>query len=279
MSWKNVNNWHWEERDCVDWVKKYIEENFKPLALAADKVKITNLTGDAVVSQRKNKLIAVYDIQAAFKFTEITTEYEAKVELCSESSDNDFELSLRPNDPKLRSAILSYCSEFNKKMLNDILDFHKAYFSESVLLNRQQPSVESSHVAVNIGVDSRNLVNISDDFALPISAEQALKLLLDDDLVLKWSQGSFTKSGDVKAIYDNLILYRILSHDNQNIKMEWKVKNWDSFGSLKISISNDESGCKLSTQLEGVPPNFADDHAPFFERYYWGPIKRLFGIF
>lgn len=69
---KNVNGWHWEEKDRKEWTKARLAELFSGLVLAESgegeartllKVeRLKDLTGDACITTRKgNKRFAVFD--------------------------------------------------------------------------------------------------------------------------------------------------------------------------------------------------------------------------
>ncbi|EDV21749.1 Activator of 90 kDa heat shock protein ATPase-like protein 1 [Trichoplax sp. H2] len=64
----NVNNWHWSEKDASKWSKGIFEELFLDLKFETVEgncitTKILSADGDATVSNRKAKLITLYDWQ------------------------------------------------------------------------------------------------------------------------------------------------------------------------------------------------------------------------
>ncbi|KAL6948930.1 hypothetical protein ACO0QE_001409 [Hanseniaspora vineae] len=71
----NPNNWHWIEKNTLQWSKEYLETslvNFQ-VPVKDDKYslvyvkEIENVTGDSNVSQRKGKVICYYDMDLKFK--------------------------------------------------------------------------------------------------------------------------------------------------------------------------------------------------------------------
>ncbi|KAI9495615.1 activator of Hsp90 ATPase [Zychaea mexicana] len=67
-NWKNVNNWHWVSKNCLNWTQKYFEEQLVGLEAEKNesKVKVTKVdecTGDVELSNRKGKIITIYDVQ------------------------------------------------------------------------------------------------------------------------------------------------------------------------------------------------------------------------
>lgn len=65
---KNVNQWHWTERDIMNWVQLRLKELFKDYIVLNKKqilLKINSLQqvkGEAFVTNRKRKLTAFYDL-------------------------------------------------------------------------------------------------------------------------------------------------------------------------------------------------------------------------
>lgn len=71
---RNVNNWHWEEKNALPWSKSYLEELLSSVILVdEDSIKASisfeekpiNIKGDAIINQRKGKLIPAYEIELA----------------------------------------------------------------------------------------------------------------------------------------------------------------------------------------------------------------------
>jgi activator of HSP90 ATPase len=67
IDWKNVNNWHWVEKNCFPWAKSHVTDLMvgSQATRNGTTVSITDLssmTGDADINQRKGKLITVFDV-------------------------------------------------------------------------------------------------------------------------------------------------------------------------------------------------------------------------
>ena len=72
----NPNNWHWVNKDTSEWARDYLERNL--VGISAEKgdtsarvAKITSMEGDVDVSQRKGKVITLFDVK-------LQLEYEGK---------------------------------------------------------------------------------------------------------------------------------------------------------------------------------------------------------
>lgn len=69
----NPNNWHWVNKDTSEWARTYLEQNLVGVS-AEDKdvsariAKIISMEGDVDVSQRKGKVITLFDVSVKLEF-------------------------------------------------------------------------------------------------------------------------------------------------------------------------------------------------------------------
>jgi activator of HSP90 ATPase len=62
-SGRNVNGWHWTEKDCLSWCKSRLNQLFDGAKLVSGPIEVTGgqvdtITGEAFLNNRKNKVIA-----------------------------------------------------------------------------------------------------------------------------------------------------------------------------------------------------------------------------
>jgi activator of HSP90 ATPase len=70
----NPNNWHWVNKDVSEWTKAWFEENLTKIEVEEGDVsaKITNVVsvdGDVDVSQRKGKVITIFDVKLTLEYS------------------------------------------------------------------------------------------------------------------------------------------------------------------------------------------------------------------
>lgn len=142
----NPNNWHWVDKNTLPWTKTYFDQSLSDLQVVSEdgkhKVilsKVTNVSGDSNVSQRKGKPICYFDLQLslAIKILELDTENE----LASGSlnipefmhDDPDFEVQYQDlNDyrglvknefyPRLHEILLQYQPTLIEEHSKDLQD-------------------------------------------------------------------------------------------------------------------------------------------------------------
>ena len=69
----NPNNWHWVNKDASGWAKNYLKEHLCVLSAEENGVsaKISSLLtmdGDVDVSQRKGKVITLFDVKVQLEY-------------------------------------------------------------------------------------------------------------------------------------------------------------------------------------------------------------------
>lgn len=94
---KNVNNWHWTEKNATTWSENKFEELFNGAVISSDfgECRITGVKadGEAFASNRKRKLIFVYDwnlkLEWKGRVNGNSAEIEGKVEIPNLSDENE----------------------------------------------------------------------------------------------------------------------------------------------------------------------------------------------
>lgn len=70
----NPNNWHWVNKDATPWAKQWFEENLPKLEakegdVSAKISKVISMDGEVDVSQRKGKVITIYDVKLTLEYS------------------------------------------------------------------------------------------------------------------------------------------------------------------------------------------------------------------
>lgn len=69
----NPNNWHWVNKDASGWTKSWLEENLvgieaEDAGVSAKIVKLVSMDGDVDVSQRKGKVVTIFDVKLVLEY-------------------------------------------------------------------------------------------------------------------------------------------------------------------------------------------------------------------
>jgi activator of HSP90 ATPase len=69
----NPNNWHWVNKDASPWAKNFLDERVKTVSaeengVSAAITKLVSMDGDVEVSQRKGKVITIFDVALQLEY-------------------------------------------------------------------------------------------------------------------------------------------------------------------------------------------------------------------
>ncbi|PSN61016.1 hypothetical protein BS50DRAFT_505531 [Corynespora cassiicola Philippines] len=70
----NPNNWHWVNKDVSGWAREYLDKELPTISAEQDGVtakidKVISMDGDADVSQRKGKVITIFDVKVKLEYS------------------------------------------------------------------------------------------------------------------------------------------------------------------------------------------------------------------
>lgn len=71
----NPNNWHWVNKDVSGWTKDYLTDELVGVnasrddGTSAEVSKVLSMDGDVDVSQRKGKVITIFDVSLRLEYT------------------------------------------------------------------------------------------------------------------------------------------------------------------------------------------------------------------
>ncbi|AAS54400.1 AGL090Wp [Eremothecium gossypii ATCC 10895] len=115
----NPNNWHWVDKNCIDWAKKHFAEKLAGLSSGnktdgeyAEIAAVNSVEGDCEVNQRKGKVISLFDLRVVLSVRGHVadgTDWEGSItipEVAFDSAEDDyqFEISIYQETSKLAPA-------------------------------------------------------------------------------------------------------------------------------------------------------------------------------
>lgn len=80
MALHNPNNWHWVNKDVSAWTRGCLDQELPEIKAEQDGCsaqisKVLSMDGDVDVSQRKGKVITIYDVKMQLEFTGMSSMY------------------------------------------------------------------------------------------------------------------------------------------------------------------------------------------------------------
>ena len=69
----NPNNWHWVNKDVSEWARDYLDNELTTISakdgdVSAKVSKVVSMDGDVDVSQRKGKVITLFDVKLQLEY-------------------------------------------------------------------------------------------------------------------------------------------------------------------------------------------------------------------
>jgi activator of HSP90 ATPase len=70
----NPNNWHWVSKNAGEWAQAWLGENLTKISAEEGDVnakitKVISMDGDVDVSQRKGKVITIFDVKLVLEYS------------------------------------------------------------------------------------------------------------------------------------------------------------------------------------------------------------------
>ncbi|KAI5788884.1 activator of Hsp90 ATPase [Peziza echinospora] len=314
----NPNNWHWVNKDASAWAKSYFEENLTKISASENGVSakidtVLEVDGDVDVSQRKGKVITLFDVKIRLEFNGKTADGKdvsgtiTIPEAAHDTEENEyvFEISLysdaREKEPVrelVRTAILPQLRKALGRFSGDLIAEHGKDIQHAPgsgpgtpapaipaakVTAPAKPSSSSSSVPVAQGVV--NTLTLSDTAEFQTTAEELYTTFVDVGRVTAFTRapprvyepkvgGKFSLfGGNVEGEFKEL-------EKNKKIVMDWRLSGWPAGHHSTLTLVFDQ-GYDVTTlryTWVGVPVGQEEVTKRNFGEYYIKSIKTTFGF-
>ncbi|KAG7808582.1 hypothetical protein KL921_003664 [Ogataea angusta] len=162
MAVQNPNNWHWVDKNCIDWAAQWCKRKLVGTS-AGSSPKVTvvglkKLEGDVEVCQRKGKIFSIYDLKLELSFESDNLEKSKGTisvpELAYDTEHDDFQFDITFDKPtgsneedSIRSLIRSKLVEELRKKLSTFTNDLISENASDIQVDRSQ--VNSTYTAAN----------------------------------------------------------------------------------------------------------------------------------
>lgn len=303
----NVNNWHWREKSADKWSEQFFRSAlnnlaFKDAKLSGKITEVSSINGDSTVSNRKGKLIYIYDYELELKWEagdSHGTMHVANVAHDTRSKEFLFDIRFSDDDPS-EEAVENLLKTNGVDAVRQALDkYPKALmeYAKDVVLPTRDSSDVGKEQRINVAsvgpVSTETAPGLSVTKFEEISLEDKFRCTFDDlfnmltapELVNQWTRGNCQryepKEGGEFIIYDQNIAGHFLKLDRDSgvIEMSWRFKSWPAGFQSKVQIKliQEEDGVRLELHQSKVPQYFVDNTKEGWRRAYFEPIKMIIG--
>ena len=229
-NWKNVNNWHWVDKNCMPWTLNY----FKKLegirrsveSTTVEVCEVTSVQGDCDLNQRKGQIIHIFDVELKLKWKAQVGDSEGKGTIFmpefmhdTEPDDIVFEINV-DSDVKdkdtiknaVRTQLVPLIREGFKTFHVDLMDAHAkdVYITDEEMKGHPISNTYKPKPPVPEVVDSMEtgntevkggLTSITDDTEFQCSAQELYDVILDRQRVQMWTRAPAQLENKVGAAF------------------------------------------------------------------------------
>ncbi|RDH39748.1 activator of Hsp90 ATPase [Aspergillus welwitschiae] len=318
----NPNNWHWVNKDASGWAKDYLKENLSVLSVEENGVsaKISNLLsmdGDVDVSQRKGKVITLFDVKVQLEYEGKTTDDESvsgKISIPEVAHDTEedeyvFEIENYSDSPSkqavkdlVRSKLVPQLRQALAKLGPALIAEHgkdlqhapgvnpssgfaaPKYHPQTSKKESSAPTTTTTTTAEKVSVNTTT-VTASDEFRT--TAEELYNTFTDPQRIAAFTRGpprqfEGAQVGGKFAIFDGNVTGEYIKLEAPTlIQQKWRLAQWPAghFSTLEIKFDqNDVDGVtQMRVTWTGVPVGQEDVTKQNWDVYYVRSIKQTFG--
>uniref|UniRef100_A0A3Q1HW25 Activator of Hsp90 ATPase AHSA1-like N-terminal domain-containing protein n=1 Tax=Anabas testudineus TaxID=64144 RepID=A0A3Q1HW25_ANATE len=294
---KNVNNWHWTERDVSSWSSSRLRQLLLEVRVEGAEgvcqvTDVDKLEGEASINNRKGKLIFFYEWQLRAGWLGVSSsgvKYRGTVDVSNLSDKNnlddlDISVSLckdQPNTPLLNvmrrtgvQKVRRVLGEYIHQLKSGLLPTVQNLVSNRTRLKVMSPPLRSfsstspSNTGVRIPTCSFNLME-----TFQTSADELYRTFINQEFV----QVFMRSAAVVDASQNPVRFYHIVP--DQKIEMRWRFMTWPSehYATVTLDLKDRGDETELKLECRGVPTGEEDSTREGWTRFYFQAIKQTFG--
>lgn len=309
---KNVNSWHWEEKDLTAAAHGAIKEIFSSLQLIDEpdlslRIKeVSDISGDVTVAQRKGKIMCYFEIKMTLKWGGKVTgdSVDGKLVLPDVEHDNfrdEFEINVSVADnnaasrkaeewmrancrPKVRAEIKKYIeSLFVQYNVGSMISKVSSSSATTISTGSPAPVAKTAPAAAKPASGSSNSYNWSMQWRVPI--DELFAILMNEERASIYTRapakidprtgGSFEFLGGVISGYYAKV------EAPTSITMQWRLSSWQTgvFSTVVMVLTKEESAVtKLEFAQAGIPDGEFERVQQGWRVNFFDAIKMVFGF-
>ncbi|KAL7790436.1 HSP90 associated protein [Trichoderma ceciliae] len=317
----NPNNWHWVNKDASAWAKEWFEENLTKLEaengnVKAKITKIQSMSGDVDVSQRKGKVITIFDVKLVLEYSGSTAEIDEvsgnitvpEVAHDTEEDEYVFEIDIvseskekQPIKDLVRSKLVPLLRKELQKLAGALIAEHGKDIQHAPGSNpssgfstpRTLPQAGSKPAAQTTTSQASssgivNTVTVRDDQEFRTTAEEMYETFVDPQRLAAFTRAppklfEGAKKGGKFELFDGNVSGEYLELERpKKIVQSWRLNQWPAGHYSTLHIEFDQNNIDHVTVMrvtwDGVPVGQEDVTKRNWGEYYVRSIKQTFGF-
>ncbi|KAF7551783.1 hypothetical protein G7046_g7619 [Stylonectria norvegica] len=317
----NPNNWHWVNKNVSGWAKQWFEDNLTKLEVEdgetkASVSKIQSMDGDVDVSQRKGKVITIFDVKLVIEYSGSTSgaedvsgtitvpevahdteedEYVFDVEIFSESKEK------QPVKDLVRTKLLPLLRKEFQKLAPALIAEHGKDIQHAPgsgpSSGLSTPKAHNPHSSTNETPSASaqsnagsivNTVTVTDNEEFRTTAEELYQTFVDPGRIAAFTRSppklfeGAHKGGKFELFGGNVSGEYLELESPKKIVQSWRLGQWPAGHYSKLQIEFDQNDVDHVTVMrvvwDGVPSGQEEVTKRNWLEYYIKSIKQTFGF-
>ncbi len=305
---KNVNAWHWEERDCSKWCRERLDQRILTIDVsegdrALKVTKVSKMDGEVNWYNRKGKLFTLYDLNLTLDFSGKRGDdaLTGSVKISDFEQDNeqraDFRVSIgtgiadEPWKVWAREAVKKHFIDVWSRVIVDLHDDQKARLpalanNESAGKIKLPEVVQKSSSANKLSAADAAPVasgSVSLTQTFQASVQDLWDLFTNARKVEHFTQSKVmmdAKEGGLFQLYDGVITGCFLElKPNTEMRFAWRLKDWKPGINSQVTLKfvKSSGGTKLELIQTNVPSDDLERTKQGWTKYYFERWRGIFG--
>ncbi|KAK5987820.1 hypothetical protein PT974_11954 [Cladobotryum mycophilum] len=321
MALHNPNNWHWVNKDVSAWTKQWLQDHLTTLAAENSDVKakitsVQSMDGDVDVSQRKGKVITIFDVKLVLEYSGSAADVDEVSgtitipELAHDTDEDEYVFDIdifsdskekQPVKDLIKSKLVPLLRKEFQKLPGVLIAEHgkdiqhapgsnpSSGFSTPKTLN--QPSAPKAAASTTSQTSSTgnivNTVTVTDNEEFRTTAEEMYETFVDPQRLAAFTRSPLrlfegAKKGGKFQLFDGNVSGEYLELEKpKKIVQSWRLNQWPAGHYSKLNIEFDQNDVDHVTVMrvtwEGVPVGQEDVTKRNWSEYYVRSIKQTFG--
>ncbi|KAK4942865.1 Co-chaperone [Elasticomyces elasticus] len=318
----NPNNWHWVMKDAGQWAKDYLDAEIKNVSaeengVSAKITKLISMDGDVEVSQRKGKVITIYDVVLQLEYEGKTAddvdvsgsirvpecaydtepdEYVFEIDIYSETKEKQpvKDLVRSKLTPELRKVFSSLSPALIKEHGKDLQHEPGSNPSSGFATPTWHAGSERTPIQTNktttttTGKSSINTTTVTANDEFRTTADEMYQTFTDPQRLAAFTRApprvfEGAKVGAKFAIFDGNVTGEFVTLEPpKKLVQKWRLAQWPEGHMSTQEIFFDQNDVDRVTNMRvtwtGVPVGQEEVVQRNWEGYYVRSIKQTFGF-
>lgn len=287
---RNVNSWHWSEKDVGDWFKRtllsQLENTDVPGGEDSDlqAKDVTDYEGDCMVFNRKGKISFLLELKFTVNWTAMVGDKEIKGKAVVEDVDHDTSPDRATvkvtteknggNHAKAREVAEAHIRPFIRAALKSVVQELRE--GHGVPQEKDGPGNAATQMSPKFGS-----LNYTIQWSIP--ADHIFGIFIDEGrmgavtrspaVVDAREGGTFSLlGGSVTGSFSNI-------EPHKRLAMKWRFESWPSgyYSTVELRFTPQESSCDMQLLHSGIIVQDVERAKAGWRENFWEPIQAMLG--